>query len=121
MQQARLRAIYASGAAAEQLRADKARAFDELRADYEALKSKWQGNSEYDAWFAQPLNNATLASVATYTRWLPALRARLQEVGLAGFYSDAIAIADLDPDERAAQLLAWEVRASAAPATSAVR
>lgn len=121
VQQARLRAIYASGTTAERLRAEKARAFDELRADYGALKVKWQGNTDYDAWFAQPLNNATLASVATYTRWLPALRARLQEVGLAGFYADAAAIADLDAEQRAAQLLAWEARASAAPATSAVR
>lgn len=121
VQQARLRAIYASGATAEQLRADKARAFEALRADYGALKAKWQGNTDYDVWFAQPLNNATLASVATYTRWLPALRGRLQEVGLAGFYADAAAIAELAAEEREAQLLAWEVRASAAPATSAVR
>ena len=49
--------------------------------EYEALKANWLGNTDYDAWFAQPLNNATLASVATYTRWLPALRARLEEVG----------------------------------------
>ena len=92
-----------------------------MRSAYEALKPNWQGHTVYDALCAQPLNNATLASVATYTRWLPALRARLQEVGLAGFYADAAAIADLDADARAAQLLAWEVRASAAPATSAVR
>ncbi len=57
---ARLRAIYASGASATQLREDKARAFDTLRGEYEALKAgSWQGNTDYDAWFAQPLNNAT--------------------------------------------------------------
>ena len=77
-QQARLRAVYASGRRPEQLRAGKERAFDTLRREYEALKASWQGNTEYDAWFAQPLNNATLASVATYTRWVPALRARLE-------------------------------------------
>jgi predicted aminopeptidase len=120
-QQARLRAIYASGAAPEQLRADKEQAFATLRAEYERLKASWDGNTDYDAWFAQPLNNATLASVATYTRWLPALRARLGEVGLAAFYTDAAGVANLDADERAAQLAVWEARARATPSTSAVR
>jgi predicted aminopeptidase len=120
-QQARLRAIYASGAPPEQLRADKQRAFDALRADYGALKIEWQGNADYDAWFAQPLNNATLAAVATYTRWLPALRARVQEVGLSQFYADTAAIADLDFAQREERLRAWEARASAFSVTSAVR
>jgi predicted aminopeptidase len=111
-QQARLRAVYASGAPPEQLRADKQRAFETLRSEYEALKASWQGNADYDAWFAQPLNNATLASVATYTRWLPALRARLDEVGLEAFYADAAAIAKLDAAAREEQLRVWagEVR-----------
>ena len=120
-QQARLRAIYASGAPPEQLRKDKARAFDTLQAEYAALKANWQGNTDYDAWFAQPLNNATLASVATYTRWLPALRARWQEVGLAAFYTDTAAIAKLDAEQRAEQLALWEARARVSSATSAVR
>ena len=59
----------------------KARAFDTLRREYQALKATWAGSTDYDAWFAQPLNNATLASVATYTRWVPALRAQLEAVG----------------------------------------
>jgi predicted aminopeptidase len=120
-QQARLRAIYASGAADAELRAEKERAFATLRAEYEAVKATWDGNTDYDAWFAQPLNNATLASVATYTRWLPALRGRLQEVGLAAFYADAAALAKLRTTERNQELLAWEARARTGSATSAVR
>jgi predicted aminopeptidase len=120
-QQARLRILYASGAPAEQLRADKQRAFDSLRAEYAALKAGWQGNKEYDAWFAQPLNNATLASAATYTRWLPALRGHLQEVGLAAFYADSAAIAKLDAEQRAERLDVWEARARVSSVTSAVR
>jgi len=116
-QQARLRALYSSGAPPEQLRADKQAAFDTLKREYEAMKAGWQGSTEYDAWFAQPLNNATLASVATYTRWLPALRARLQEVGLGAFYADAAAVGELDPGEREQKLRAWEAAAPApAPA-----
>jgi predicted aminopeptidase len=120
-QQTRLRAIYSSGAPPAQLRADKERAFATLRAEYEALKAKWGGNTDYDAWFAQPLNNATLASVATYTRWLPALRARVQEVGLAAFYADMAVVAKLDAAGRAEQLNVWEARSRARPVTSAVR
>ena len=121
-QQQRLRAIYSSAAAPAELRAEKARAFATLRAEYEAVKANWLGNTDYDAWFAQPLNNATLASVATYTRWLPALRGRLQEVGLTVFYADAAALAKLrTAAEREQELLAWDARARAAEATSALR
>jgi predicted aminopeptidase len=110
-QQARLRVVYATGAPPEQLRAEKERAFDTLRREYQALKASWQGSTEYDAWFAQPLNNATLASVATYTRWVPALRARLKEVGLTAFYADAAAVAELDAQQREERLRAWEASA----------
>jgi predicted aminopeptidase len=120
-QQSRLRAIYASGAPPAQLREEKQRAFDALRAEYAALKASWQNNTEYDAWFAQPLNNATLASVATYTNWLPALRTHLQEVGLAAFYADTAAVAKLDAARRAEQLRAWDARSRAGSVTSAVR
>ena len=107
-QQKRLRALYASGAPPEQLRADKKRAFDTLRREYEALRASWGGIADYDAWFAQPLNNATLASVATYTRWVPALRARLEQVGLKELYANAAAVAELDAPLRAQRLRAWE-------------
>jgi len=107
-QQTRLRELYASGAPPEQLRSEKQRAFETLQREYATLKATtWAGNADYDAWFAQPLNNATLASVATYTRWVPALRARLEEVGLEQFYADAAAIAKLDADARAERLRAW--------------
>jgi predicted aminopeptidase len=106
-QQVRLRELYANGTPGEELRAAKARAFDDLRSDYAALKASWGGASDYDAWFAQPLNNATLASVATYTQWVPALKARLDLVGLTTFYADAAALAELDAGARAARLREW--------------
>ena len=92
----------------EQKRADKARAFDSMRADYAAVKQRWGGSSEYDAWFQQPLNNAALASVATYRRWVPALRARIDAVGLAEFYADTAELAKLKAPERAARLEGWK-------------
>jgi predicted aminopeptidase len=117
-QQARLRALYESGAPPEQLRADKERAFAALRNEYAQLKASWGGNADYDAWFAQPLNNATLASVATYTRLLPAMRARLEKVGLRAFYADAAAAAKLDREQREQRLRAWETEALLPPAPS---
>jgi predicted aminopeptidase len=107
-QEERLRAVFATNEPMEQKRADKARAFDTMRADYAAAKQRWGGNSEYDAWFQQPLNNAALASVATYRRWVPALRARIDAVGLAAFYADAAELAKLKAAERAVRLEAWK-------------
>jgi predicted aminopeptidase len=78
-----------------------------MRADYAAVKARWGGITDYDAWFAAPLNNATLAAVATYRRWVPALRARLDEVGLEAFYRDMTALSKLSVAERAARLEAW--------------
>jgi predicted aminopeptidase len=78
-----------------------------LLSDYAAVKMKWGGNAEYDAWFAQPLNNAALAAVATYTRWVPILRARLESHGLDAFYADTAALAKLKNEERAEQLRSW--------------
>ena len=107
-QQERLRAVFATNETVEQKRADKARAFDSMRADYAAVKQRWGGSSEYDAWFQQPLNNAALASVATYRRWVPALRARIDAVGLAEFYADTAELAKLKAPERAARLEGWK-------------
>jgi predicted aminopeptidase len=106
-QQTRLRQIYAGDARPDDKRAAKRAAFDALRADYAALKVRWGGVADYDAWFAQPLNNAALAAVATYTRWVPVLRSRLDARGLADFYAETAALADLGNDERAQRLRSW--------------
>ena len=113
-QQDRLRAVFATSEPAEQKRADKARAFEAMRADYAAVKQTWGGTGDYDAWFGQPLNNATLAAVATYRRWVPALRSRIDALGLERFYAEMAELAKLKPAERAARLEGWLKTASAA-------
>jgi predicted aminopeptidase len=112
-QQQRLRAVFARSDPPEAMRAAKEDAYRAMREDYEALKARWAGVRDYDAWFAQPLNNAMLASVATYRHWLPGLRWRLGEVGLEAFYADMERLAELGHDERAAWLEAWLARRSA--------
>jgi predicted aminopeptidase len=107
-QQSRLRALYASGQPPEALRAEKRLAFETLRSEYDVLKASWGGSGDYDAWFEQPLNNAALASVATYTKWVPALRTRLRTVGIEAFYADVAELAKLDIATRARRLKAWD-------------
>lgn len=119
-QQTRLRAIYADESSADEKRAAKQEAFGLMRSEYEQLKEQWNGAADYDGWFAQPLNNATLAAVATYRRWLPVLRRRLEDVGLTAFYIELDEVAKLPDDARLLRLEAWE-RASSASAGAAAK
>ena len=107
-QQARLRRVFSETAAPDDMRADMARACVTMRSDYASLKQRWDGNSDYDAWFDQPLNNATIAAVATYRRWVPVMRMRLEALGLAGFYAEMAELAKLEVAERAARLEAMQ-------------
>lgn len=106
-QQRRLERIYSSAADAEAMRRDKREAFARMREEYAALKRSWDGYAGYDTWFEGELNNATLAAVATYERWLPALRARLEAVGYDAFRADIERAAELDQQARNALLERW--------------
>ena len=112
--QQRLGAIYALDLTVERKRAAKAAAFEQMLTDYAAAKMSGAMSSAYDAWFAQPLNIAVLASVATYRRWVPALRWRLETRGLEQFYADVTALAAQDIEPRTAALESWAAAASAA-------
>lgn len=117
-EQARLREIYASDSTPDAKRRAKTESFETMRASYAQLRSEWGGNADYDAWFAQPLNNATLAAVATYRHWLPGLRWRLATVGLDEFYTDCAGLVELSSNERASRLDAWLQAATNASAAS---
>jgi predicted aminopeptidase len=99
---ARLARLYASGLAPAAMRVEKARAFEAMRADYAALKQRWGGYSGYDDWFAQPLNNAQIASVAFYTELVPAFERLLAASGgdLPRFYAQVAALAQLAQVQR---------------------
>ncbi|KGI76911.1 aminopeptidase [Oleiagrimonas soli] len=77
----RLSALYASDRSdAEKLRLKQA-AFADLRAQYRALREgPWRDHDDYDAWMAQPLNNATLLPFALYDRDVPAFAALFAQV-----------------------------------------
>ncbi len=82
-------------------RQTKARLFLALQDDYQVLKANWGGYAGYDRFFAEPLSNAHLASVATYNDFVPAFRVLLQrEKSFPKFYKAVNRIAKLERKER---------------------
>jgi predicted aminopeptidase len=58
-----------------------------LKDEYQTLRANWGGYGGYDRWFAEPLSNAHLASIATYHDYVPGFRALLsQEKSFSRFY-----------------------------------
>lgn len=111
-QRARLAAIYAQPLPHETLRARKTEAFRQMRAEYQVLKSDWGGASDYDGWFDGEMNNATLAAISTYRKWLPGLRWRLREIGITAFFDEVESLADAPEAEREAVLESWNAASS---------
>ena len=98
---AALEANYKSKESEAAKRAAKARIFQQLKEDYAVLKASWGGFAGYDRFFAEPLSNAHLASIATYNDFVPAFRALLaREKTFPRFYAAARALAALDKPER---------------------
>jgi predicted aminopeptidase len=96
-----LEQTYASPAPDAAKRTVKARLFGELKDDYLLLKHRWGGYAGYDRFFAEPLSNAHLASIATYNDFVPAFRALLQrEKNFASFYRAARRLAERERLER---------------------
>jgi predicted aminopeptidase len=104
----RLRTLYASGLPPPLMRERRRLAFEELRESYGALKAQWGGHAPFDAWFAAEVNNAHLASIATYFTCVPGFERELQAVGgdLPAFYRRARELAKLDQRQRDALVCA---------------
>ncbi len=100
----RLREAYASNADPARMRARKQALLDDLRAQFEAKKTAWGGRAPFDAWFKQDLNNAQLASVATYYACVPGLQRELTASGpdLGNFYTRVRELAKLERTRREA-------------------
>jgi predicted aminopeptidase len=99
---AKLRAIYASGLAPGPMREKKRAAFASLRSSFALLKAGWGGHAPFETWFADDLNNAHLASIATYFTCVPGFERELAAVGgdLSAFYARVREIAKLDQQKR---------------------
>ena len=103
----RLALLYASGAARDEMRAGKAQILGTLAADMRALELR-EGASYplYEAWIAEGLNNARLASVSTYFDCVPGFARLLAQAGddLARFYAAARELARQPRAQRHARL-----------------
>ncbi|MDB5794309.1 MAG: aminopeptidase [Noviherbaspirillum sp.] len=100
-----LQANYESNASDAEKRKQKALIFQELQAEYQALKTSWGGYTGYDRWFAEPLSNAHLSAIATYHDFVPGFRAMLaKEKSFGRFYAEVRKLAALDKSERRARL-----------------
>jgi predicted aminopeptidase len=111
-----LAAVYASGLPPEQMAQKKAAVFAELHAEYDALKRSWGGFKGYDRWLGENANNASLASVAVYTHFVPAFQALLDRSNgdLQRFYEEARRLAALPQPQRQAMLNALRQHAELA-------
>ncbi len=100
--QVELRAVYASGLAPEPMRARKRAAFASMRASFALLKAGWGGPAPFESWFDEDLNNAHLASIATYYSCVPGFERELKAVGgdLGAFYIRVRELAKLDSEKR---------------------
>ena len=97
-----LRELYASGLGPELLREKKRAAFASLRAAFALLKSGWGGHAPFESWFDGDLNNAHLASIATYFACVPGFERELKTAGgdLTLFYARVRRLAKLDQERR---------------------
>lgn len=103
-QLASLAPIHPLGIADKRLR--KEQIIATMRQEYQNLKASWNDHGEYDNWFAKPINNAKLNTVATYYELVPAFN-RLLELNkgdLSAFYYEVRKIAKLNKNERHAVL-----------------
>ena len=97
-----LRMLYASGPPPPLMRERKRLALEALHKAYAALRAQWGGHAPFDAWFAHDINNAHLASIATYFACVPGFERELKAVGgnLPAFYRRVRQLAKLDQPQR---------------------
>lgn len=104
----RLQEAYDSEAEEDWKRAEKRRLFAALEKAWGERRSAWseEERQAYDRWFEGGLNNARLASLATYRDLVPAFEALLERRGgdLEAFYAAVRELAELEPTAREARL-----------------
>jgi predicted aminopeptidase len=84
------------------MRERKRENFEALRESYGTLRAQWGGHAPFDAWFREDINNAHLASIATYYACVPGFERELKAAGgnLPAFYRRVRALAKLGQAQR---------------------
>ena len=98
--------LYKTPQPPDQMRLAKARALATLQTRYQELKQRWQGDSRYDRFFAKPINNARLDTIAAYHDLVPAFTQRIRARGndLNAFFVEMKALKERSRTERYAAL-----------------
>lgn len=112
-----LRALYASGIEPSLMRNRKRGAYAALHDSYAQLKAAWGGHTPFESWFEEQINNAYLASVATYFDCVPGFEHELESVGgnLEAFYRRVRELAILGQARRDALLCGQQYQARNVP------
>jgi predicted aminopeptidase len=104
---AELNTLYASGGSQDEMRGRKKVVFDGMRESFAALNRQW-GGAPFESWFKGDLNNAHLASIATYYDCVPGFQRELESAhgDLKVFYQRVHELAALDQAARDAAVCA---------------
>lgn len=102
----RLQGVYAAPVSETEKRTRKRAEFTRLKAEYLRLKERWNGYAGFDRWFESDLNNAGLASVATYDRYVPVFVKLLHDTNgdLNRFYQVCKSLGELPQEKRRVKL-----------------
>jgi predicted aminopeptidase len=103
------------------MRDRKRAAYAALRDSYTQIKAAWGGHAPFESWFEEQINNAYLASVATYFDCVPGFEHELNSVGgnLEAFYRRVRELAKLDQARRDALLCRQHYQARNVPPADA--
>ncbi len=99
--------LYQSDQSETAKRAGKQRLLAALQTRYQDLKrTAWDGYAGYDRWFQQDLNNAKLAGLSAYTRYVPAFKILFEQQGrdFSAFYQAVATLGALPRAARTARL-----------------
>lgn len=101
-----LTTLYAQTLPDEEKRAAKQAILADLAAELRSRRDRWPNPAALDGWLERGLNNARLASIATYRERVPAFQGLLRQKGgnLQAFYAEAGKLAKLPAAERLARL-----------------
>jgi predicted aminopeptidase len=105
----RLKKLYASGASEPAMASGKQREIEAFRVRYAHWRSHlWSNDHRYDAWVAQPINNARLLPFGLYDQWTPAFGLLFQRAGKQwpAFYDSVRKVAALSATQRDQRLRA---------------
>jgi len=102
----KLNTLFTSPLSTEEKRDGKRHLFEEMKSDYQNLKTSWGGYTGYDWIFNQKLNNAFVVSSALYSQLVPGFKGLLaqNDNNMLNFYHAAKTLAEESKEKRDAYL-----------------